>query len=31
VLKQIGLITDPSLPVFGGETAKKVVSGAIKH
>jgi carboxymethylenebutenolidase len=28
VLKQIGLITDPSLPVFGVETAKKVVAGA---
>ena len=27
VLKQIGLITDPSLPVFGAETADKVVSG----
>jgi carboxymethylenebutenolidase len=25
VLKQIGLITDPSLPVFGAETAKKVL------
>src|SRR3984893_15051314 len=25
VLKQIGLITDPSLPVFGVETARKVV------
>ena len=30
VLKQIGLITDPSLPVFGAETARKVVSGAIR-
>ena len=28
VLKQIGLITDPSLPVFGAETAKKVIAGA---
>jgi carboxymethylenebutenolidase len=28
VLKQVGLITDPSLPVFGAETAKKVVAGA---
>ena len=28
VLKQIGLITDSSLPVFGIETAKKVVAGA---
>ena len=25
VLKQIGLLTDPSLPVFGVETARKVV------
>ena len=24
VLKQIGLLTDSSLPVFGGETARKV-------
>jgi len=30
VLKQIGLITDSSLPVFGIETAKKVVAGAAK-
>jgi carboxymethylenebutenolidase len=30
VLKQIGLITDSSLPVFGIETAKKVVAGASK-
>ena len=29
VLKQIGLLTDPTLPVFGAETAKKVVAGAI--
>jgi len=28
VLKQIGLITDASLPVFGAETARKVVAGA---
>jgi carboxymethylenebutenolidase len=28
VLKQIGLLTDPALPVFGVETAEKVVSGA---
>lgn len=28
VLKQIGLITDASLPVFGAETAKKVLAGA---
>jgi carboxymethylenebutenolidase len=27
VLKQIGLLTDPSLPVFGVETAEKVISG----
>jgi carboxymethylenebutenolidase len=27
VLKQIGLLTDPQLPVFGAETARKVVSG----
>ncbi len=26
VLKQIGLITEPGLPVFGAETAKKVMS-----
>jgi carboxymethylenebutenolidase len=25
VLKQIGLLTDPSLPVFGAETARKVL------
>lgn len=25
VLKQIGLLTDPSLPVFGAESAKKVL------
>jgi carboxymethylenebutenolidase len=25
VLKQIGLITDPALPVFGAETARKVL------
>ena len=24
VLKQIGLLTDPALPVFGAETARKV-------
>jgi carboxymethylenebutenolidase len=28
VLKQIGLIADPSLPIFGAETAQKVVDGA---
>jgi carboxymethylenebutenolidase len=28
VLKQIGLLTDPSLPVCGAESARKVVSGA---
>jgi carboxymethylenebutenolidase len=27
VLKQIGLLTDPSLPVFGVETAEKVING----
>jgi carboxymethylenebutenolidase len=27
VLKQIGLLTDPALPVFGAETADKVISG----
>ena len=26
VLKQIGLLTDPSLPVFGAETAEKVIT-----
>jgi carboxymethylenebutenolidase len=26
VLKQIGLITDPALPVFGAETARKVLA-----
>jgi len=26
VLKQIGLINDPSLPIFGAETADKVLS-----
>jgi carboxymethylenebutenolidase len=31
VLKQIGLITDPSLPVFGAETARKVASGSVKE
>ena len=25
VLKQLGLLTDPRLPVFGAETARKVV------
>jgi carboxymethylenebutenolidase len=28
VLKLIGLITDPTLPVFGAETARKVLSGS---
>jgi carboxymethylenebutenolidase len=28
VLKQIGLLTDPSLPVCGAESARKVASGA---
>jgi carboxymethylenebutenolidase len=27
VLKQIGLLTDPALPVFGAEAAEKVVAG----
>jgi carboxymethylenebutenolidase len=26
VLKQIGLLTDPSLPVYGAETAEKVMN-----
>jgi carboxymethylenebutenolidase len=30
VLKQIGLLTDASLPVFGAETASKVLAGPIK-
>jgi carboxymethylenebutenolidase len=30
VLKQIGLLTDPSLPVFGAETAAKVMAGSDK-
>ncbi len=29
VLKQIGLLTDPSLPVFGAETARKLLDPAI--
>jgi carboxymethylenebutenolidase len=28
VLKQIGLISDASLPLFGAETAQKIVDGA---
>lgn len=28
VLKQIGLLTDPALPVFGAETAQKLVSAS---
>jgi carboxymethylenebutenolidase len=28
VLKQIGLLTDPRLPVFGAETARKMSAGA---
>jgi carboxymethylenebutenolidase len=28
VLKQIGLLTDPSLPVFGAETARKITEAA---
>jgi carboxymethylenebutenolidase len=31
VLKQIGLITDLSLPIVGAEAAKKVVAGAAKE
>ena len=31
VLKQIGLITDATLPVFGAETARKVLAGADKR
>ena len=31
VLKQIGLITDPSLPVFGIETAQKLLDPAMPH
>jgi len=27
VLKQLGLLTDPALPVFGAETAHKVIAG----
>ena len=30
VLKQIGLLTDPALPVFGAETARKVVDPQFK-
>jgi len=29
VLKQIGLLTDPSLPVFGAETAQKILDPAL--
>jgi carboxymethylenebutenolidase len=29
VLKQIGLLTDPSLPVFGAETAQKLLNPAL--
>ena len=29
VLKQIGLLTDPSLPIFGAETAHKVLHSAM--
>jgi carboxymethylenebutenolidase len=31
VLKQIGLLTDPVLPVFGAETARKVVDPQFDH
>lgn len=30
VLKQLGLISDPTLPIVGAETARKVMSGAAK-
>ena len=30
VLKQIGLLTDPALPVFGAESAQKVRGGALR-
>jgi carboxymethylenebutenolidase len=29
VLKQIGMLTDPSLPVFGAETAQKLLNPAL--
>ena len=29
VLKQIGLLTDPTLPVFGAESAQKVLAGSL--
>lgn len=31
VLKQIGLISDASLPIFGAETAQKVVNGELQR
>jgi carboxymethylenebutenolidase len=31
VLKQIGLLTDPQLPVFGSETARKVTEPGFDH
>jgi len=31
VLKQIGLLTDPALPVFGAQTARKVVDPQFDH
>jgi carboxymethylenebutenolidase len=31
VLKQIGLLTDPTLPVFGAETARKVLDPRFDH
>ena len=31
VLKQIGLLTDPKLPVFGAETARKVLDSREQH
>lgn len=30
VLRQIGLLTDSSLPIAGAETAKKVMAGAVR-
>lgn len=31
VLKQIGLLRDPALPVFGAETARKVLEPLTQH
>ncbi|HVP45955.1 MAG TPA: hypothetical protein VMT32_05205 [Bryobacteraceae bacterium] len=30
VLKQIGLLSDPALPIFGAETAQKVQQAALR-